>query len=175
MARSGSGRPGDGRFPPPTWGRERVGGLAGPDRAPPAPRGAGRPRSACGAVAAAAAALLIGAGAAGAACRKAFDPDLAGLYTLEGVMEVGSQFILYTDGRFEYMLAYGAIDQYGRGCWTTEREGRVDLIPNGRNRVPDMALPSDRRFRGLSLRRARDGDLIWALPGEEASYSRDGG
>jgi hypothetical protein len=32
----------------------------------------------------------------------------AGHYTLHGLREVGSELVLYENGRFEYMLAYGS-------------------------------------------------------------------
>lgn len=120
-------------------------------------------------------ALILAAGPAAAACRAPDEPGLAGLYTLEGLFEVGSQFILYPDGRFEFMLAYGAVDQYGRGCWTTEREGWVLLLPNGRRRVPEVTLPSDRRFRGMALRRDGEGGLEWLLPGDSGTYRKSDG
>ena len=42
---------------------------------------------------------------------------LAGHYYLEGVREVGSELLLRPDGRFEYMLTYGATDEQARGRW----------------------------------------------------------
>lgn len=42
---------------------------------------------------------------------------MAGLYTLTGVREVGSQIQLQANGRFQYMLAYGAVDELAEGCW----------------------------------------------------------
>lgn len=42
---------------------------------------------------------------------------MAGLYTLRGVMEMGSQIMLKPDGGFQYMLAYGAVDEVAEGCW----------------------------------------------------------
>lgn len=38
-------------------------------------------------------------------------------------MEVGSELLLQADGRFEYMLAYGALDEYATGCWS--RDGQT--------------------------------------------------
>jgi hypothetical protein len=46
--------------------------------------------------------------------------DLAGHYVLHGVMEVGSELLLKSDGRFEYMLAYGAADYWAQGTWRHE-------------------------------------------------------
>jgi hypothetical protein len=68
------------------------------------------------------------AGASAKACAPA-EASLAGNYGLRGVMEVGSQISLRADGSFEYMLAYGAVDELASGCWT--REGNtVVLVPN---------------------------------------------
>lgn len=117
------------------------------------------------------AALLL-AGPATAACKAPGEPDLAGLYQLEGVFEVGSEFMLYPDGRFEFYLAYGAIDQVGEGCWSTEQKGWVILLPKGRNRAPTVTTPADRKFRGMNLVRERDGSLRWQLPGEQAHYRK---
>ena len=46
--------------------------------------------------------------------------DLAGHYVLQGVMEVGSELLLKSDGSFEYMLAYGAADYWAEGTWRHE-------------------------------------------------------
>jgi hypothetical protein len=46
--------------------------------------------------------------------------DLAGHYVLRGVMEVGSELLLKSDGSFEYALAYGAADYWGKGTWRRE-------------------------------------------------------
>src|SRR6516162_5040578 len=73
-------------------------------------------------VALAAASLLAALSCSAAACTPA-DPSLAGHYYLRGVMEVGSELLLTPDGRFQYMLAYGALDELASGCWT--RNGGV--------------------------------------------------
>jgi hypothetical protein len=51
---------------------------------------------------------------------------LAGHYYLKDVNEVGSEILLRPDGRFEYMLAYGAYDELSRGTWVV-RNGRLVL------------------------------------------------
>ncbi len=114
-------------------------------------------------------ALLLSAGAALAACKPG-DPALAGHYYLQGVMEVGSEILLYPDGRFEFMLAYGANDQYGRGCWQVEGEA-LSLLTQGRSRAPAMHYPDQRRFRGMVLLVEKDG-LRWPLPGTRALYRK---
>ncbi len=65
----------------------------------------------------AAAAMLALSPAQAGSCAPA-DADLAGRYVLRGVMEVGSELALSADGRFQYMLAYGALDESAAGCWS---------------------------------------------------------
>ena len=43
---------------------------------------------------------------------------MAGNYVLHGVMEVGSELLLKPDGKFEFMLAYGAADYWAKGTWS---------------------------------------------------------
>ncbi|CAN2534927.1 hypothetical+protein [Methylocapsa aurea] len=64
------------------------------------------------------AAALLSAHAARAAECETADPSLAGHYYLSGVMETGSELLLRPDGRFDYMLAYGALDELASGCWS---------------------------------------------------------
>jgi hypothetical protein len=116
-------------------------------------------------------AALLGAGPARAACTPG-DPGLAGRYRLEGLFEVGSELLLLPDGRFEFMLAYGANDQDGRGCWTA-KGGVLTLLPQGRRRVTVPHTPDRRGFRGLVLI-VEPGGLRWPLDGVRAIYRRDG-
>lgn len=44
----------------------------------------------------------------------------AGHYRLVGVHDAASELILYPDGRFEYGLAYGALDEQAQGRWTSD-------------------------------------------------------
>lgn len=46
--------------------------------------------------------------------------SLAGHYYLSGIREVGSELLLKPDARFEWMLAYGAMDQSASGTWRVE-------------------------------------------------------
>jgi hypothetical protein len=50
------------------------------------------------------------------------EDDLAGHYYLGGVREVGSELRLMPDGRFQWYLSYGAMDQQAEGAWTREGE-----------------------------------------------------
>ena len=62
-------------------------------------------------------------GASAAECQRA-DASLAGHYYMRGVMEVGSELQLKANGEFEYILAYGALDEYATGCWSREEADR---------------------------------------------------
>ena len=96
------------------------------------------------------------------ACRPG-DPSLAGHYYLHGLMEVGSELLLRADGSFEFMLAYGANDQYAKGCWA--REGRkVSVVPAGQRRAGNRHTPDSRGFSGFVLE--IDGrSLVWDVAG----------
>ncbi len=70
--------------------------------------------------------LLWASHASAADCARA-DASLAGHYYMHGVMEVGSELRLQATGQFDYMLAYGALDELASGCWS--RAGRfVTLV-----------------------------------------------
>lgn len=45
------------------------------------------------------------------------DAALAGHYYLSGVMETGSELLLKADGRFDWYISYGAVDQMASGRW----------------------------------------------------------
>ncbi|WP_068082824.1 hypothetical protein [Novosphingobium rosa] len=54
------------------------------------------------------------------------DADFTGHYYLSGVHEVGSELLLRADGRFEWMLSYGAVDNGATGHWA--RQGKVIVL-----------------------------------------------
>jgi hypothetical protein len=102
-----------------------------------------------------------------AACAPA-DRSLGGHYTLHGVMEVGSELLLKPDGRFEYMLAYGALEELASGCWT-RNNGVVTL--NAHKFEAGMEDP--RKFSRLDLTIASGGKLIRRFDAEHTgAYSR---
>jgi hypothetical protein len=111
------------------------------------------------------------AGGASGSC-SAGDPSRVGHYYLRGVMEVGSELLLKPDGSFEFMLAYGALDQYGKGCWRVDGN-RVLVIPAGRSAPAAQYSIADSRFVGFTLT-IDGGDLVWDLgDGHRGRYERE--
>lgn len=68
--------------------------------------------------------------------------DAAGHYVLSGVMEVGSELWLKPDGKFEFMLAYGAADYWAKGTWRQEGNA-VILQSDGKKEDPFRLLRSE--------------------------------
>ena len=87
----------------------------------------------------------------------------AGHYYLDGVMEVGSELLLRGDGSFEFTLAYGANDQYGKGCWVA-KGSTLEVIPAGRSKASRKHTPDDRGFGGLVLTISGRA-LVWDIAG----------
>jgi hypothetical protein len=52
--------------------------------------------------------------------------EWVGHYYLSGIMEVGSELILRADGRYDWFMSYGAVDQTSAGKWT--REGKEIVL-----------------------------------------------
>src|SRR4026207_896884 len=50
---------------------------------------------------------------------------VAGIYSLEGVMETASGFKLNEDSTFEFYFSYGALDRYGSGKWSMKNDSVV--------------------------------------------------
>ena len=102
------------------------------------------------------------AAALGPFCGKG-DKSYVGQYSMEGIPEVGSQLRINKDGSFEFYLAYGANDQYGKGCWT-QTDRLIALFPgNGRKIAPDHT-PDTRGFKGIVLEK-KGRELHWRIPG----------
>ena len=72
----------------------------------------------------------------------AYGQDLAGTYTLHGQMEMGSQLLLKPDGKFEFMLAYGAADYWAKGTWKKDGN-KVVLHSAGKQEQPFKLLKSE--------------------------------
>lgn len=86
------------------------------------------------------------------------DPELAGHYYLSGVMETGSELLLRPEGRYQWYISYGAVDQVSEGTWG--RSGPVVTLVADRP-APDAPLFSaDERsgWTALAERRLRDAE-----------------
>ena len=93
---------------------------------------------------------------------------LVGHYYMRGVMEVGSELRLQANGQFEYMLAYGALDEYATGCWS--REGQtVTLVASKFEANAEDPM----KFERLELEVKPGGKLVRQFgDGHAGSYSR---
>jgi hypothetical protein len=117
--------------------------------------------------AAALTAALSTSGASAAGCAPAV-AALAGHYWLRGVMEVGSELELRADGRFAYMLAYGALDELASGCWS--REGDVVALHAAKF---ETSMEDPMKFERLELTVAPGGKLTRRFDAEHVgAYSR---
>ena len=111
------------------------------------------------------AALLVTSPAAAQTCKPG-DAKMAGLYTLGGVMETGSQILLNANGSFRYMLAYGAVDEAAEGCW--QRNGAsITLIP-----TKMQVSRGGTKFERLELPVDASGDLVRQFGARRGVYSR---
>jgi len=61
-------------------------------------------------------------------------PDPVGRYRLQGEQDVASQLLVRRDGRFEYALAAGALDEEAAGTW--RRVGNTILLTTRPKPVP---------------------------------------
>jgi hypothetical protein len=102
-----------------------------------------------------------------AGCAPA-DPTLAGHYEMHGVTEVGSELLLKADGRFQYMLAYGALDELASGCWA-RHGGMVTLYAD----KFEASMEDPIKFNRLDLSIASGGKLIRRFDaGHVGAYAR---
>ena len=76
---------------------------------------------------------------------------VAGHYNLEGEREVGSELLLKPDGTFQFMLAYGALDEEGAGRWRVA-DNAVVLQSSGVPRRPSVILQSSSGMARDSIR-----------------------
>lgn len=102
------------------------------------------------------------ASALGPFCGKG-DQSWVGKYEMRGVPEVGSQLIIRKDGSFVFELAYGANDQYGKGCWT-QTDRLIALFPGNGRKISGTHTPDSRRFTGMILEKSGQ-DLLWRIAG----------
>jgi hypothetical protein len=96
------------------------------------------------------------------------DATLAGDYYLNGVMEKGSQLRLLPNVCFDYMLAYGALDELASGCWSRDG-GNVTLVAS----KFETSMEDPMKFDRLELRVLPGGGLERLFDAEHVGkYSR---
>ncbi|QSB55884.1 hypothetical protein I6J48_10260 [Acinetobacter calcoaceticus] len=94
------------------------------------------------------------------------DQAWSGHYYLNGVMEVGSELLLQPDGKFKWMLAYGALDQYAEGTWW-KNGNCIGLKPDSKFKKNLSIFPESLMISEKSL------DVTWNDGRQQGSYSKD--
>ncbi len=94
------------------------------------------------------------------------DQAWSGHYYLNGVMEVGSELLLQPDGKFKWMLAYGALDQYAEGTWW-KNDNCIGLKPDSKFKKNLSIFPESLTISEKSL------DVTWNDGRQQGSYSKD--
>ncbi|KHN68061.1 hypothetical protein ACPF64_03005 [Acinetobacter sp. KB005] len=94
------------------------------------------------------------------------DQAWSGHYYLNGVMEVGSELLLQPDGKFKWMLAYGALDQYAEGTWW-KNGNCIGLKPDSKFKKNLSIFPESLTISEKSL------DVTWNDGRQQGSYSKD--
>lgn len=94
------------------------------------------------------------------------DQAWGGHYYLNGVMEVGSELLLQPDGKFKWMLAYGALDQYAEGTWW-KNGSCIGLKPDSKFKKNLSIFPESLTISEKSL------DVTWNDGRQQGSYSKD--
>ncbi|HYV93424.1 MAG TPA: hypothetical protein VE978_16750 [Chitinophagales bacterium] len=80
------------------------------------------------------------------------DTAIAGEYYLEGVMEVGSGFLLKPDHTFQIFFSYGSLDKAGTGTWTV-KDSTV-ILNSGARPANDFKLISSKKVgaKGITIK-----------------------
>lgn len=87
---------------------------------------------------------------------------VTGTYYLEGGNEVGSIIRLGADGKFRYMLSYGAVDQEAKGSWRITGKQVTLSSPPGFAGSPFRieSVSRDPDSRGIAIRIQLDGKAV---------------
>ncbi|NUG01762.1 hypothetical protein [Acinetobacter oleivorans] len=94
------------------------------------------------------------------------DQAWSGHYYLNGVMEVGSELLLQPDGKFQWMLAVGALDQYAEGTWWKNGDC-IGLKPEAKFKKDLSIFPERLNISDKSL------DAIWEGGRQQGTYSKN--
>lgn len=87
------------------------------------------------------------------AADRALQAKLPGHYYLSGRGEVGAEILLRPNGKFEYAMSYGAVDEFAQGSWKVWNQQvmfRSDSVPR----------------RAASLRASTDAPVVAVPPGQ---------
>ena len=106
--------------------------------------------------------------------------DVTGHYYLKGVMEVASELLLHPDGKFEFMLTYGAADYWGKGTWKAGDGGVVLNSDPSNPKDVFVLLKSEAgkagetrvKLVGAEGRVVPNVDLFFLVPGEKSVKGR---
>lgn len=82
--------------------------------------------------------------------------ELPGHYYLSGMTEVGSELLLRGDGRYRWVLAYGALDLAVEGSWT--RSGDTLVLVADPGALAEDGMESI--FARMELTITQDGALV---------------
>jgi hypothetical protein len=77
------------------------------------------------------------------AADAALQATLPGHYYLSGVTEVGAEILLRPNGKFEYSLAYGAVDEYAKGEWTVWNQRVIFRSQESRRKAASLQPSTD--------------------------------
>ena len=95
--------------------------------------------------------------------------ELAANYSLQGVMEMGSQLRLEANGTFEANLFYGAADGYAKGTWK-QANGQVVLSPSKTLGLGEIFKDMEMQADGFCLRVELNGSNGCYLRNVELPY-----
>ena len=115
---------------------------------------------------------LLGSMAVGVAAGQT--ASLAGQYYLQNVREVGSELVLQPDGRFDFMLAYGAADYWAKGTWRVQ-DGVVLLNSAPRKEAPPFRLVRSSATTTAAIRIRVQGANGRPVPNIDVTLSTDKG
>ena len=68
--------------------------------------------------------------------KKGSAKEFVGHYYLSGILEVGSELLLKPDGRFQWIMMYGSVDQFLEGRWE-HKGGAITLTADPRPKISE--------------------------------------
>ncbi len=93
-------------------------------------------------------ALVVGLAPASPSLAQTHPADLVGTYN-GGQTEIGTELRLEANGRYEYYLSYGALDETSKGTWTADANGLV--LDGDPVKAPEFQLLETKIGKGKEL------------------------